>query len=73
MELHRVALASQTGISKRREATMTNIFTTATVTDENIKAAEHVLIDNGIEQDEAWIVLQAIGYALISEELYPEN
>lgn len=52
---------------------MTNIFTTATVTDESIKAAEQVLIDNGIEQDEAWVVLQAIGYALISEELYPEN
>lgn len=51
---------------------MYQIFTTATVSDESIKAAEQVLIDNGIEPDEAWIVLQAIGYALFGEELYPE-
>ena len=51
---------------------MYQIFTTATVTDESIKGAEQVLIDNGIEPDEAWIVLQAVGYALIGEELYPE-
>ena len=37
-----------------------------------IKAAEQCLIDNGIEEDEASIVLQAIGYILLDEELYPE-
>lgn len=38
-----------------------------------IKKAEQILIDNGIETDEADIVLQAIGYALLDMELYPEE
>lgn len=38
-----------------------------------IHAAEHILVDNGIEQDEAATVLQAIGYALLGEELYPDG
>lgn len=37
-----------------------------------IAAAEQVLIDNGIESDEASIVLQAIGYVLLDEELYKD-
>lgn len=40
---------------------------------EKIKKAEQILIDNGIEEDEAQTVLQAIGYALLDEELYPET
>ena len=35
-----------------------------------VKAAEKVLVDNGIEEDEASTVLQAIGYALLDVELY---
>ena len=42
------------------------------ITSKEIKAAENCLIDNGIEADEAQIVLQALGYILIDEELYPE-
>ena len=38
----------------------------------DIKRAEKCLIDNGIEADEAPIVLQAIGYILFDIELYPE-
>lgn len=38
----------------------------------DISNAEQVLIDNGIDPDEAKTVLQAIGYALLNEELYPE-
>jgi len=38
-----------------------------------IKAAEQILIDNGIDADEASTVLQAIGYALLDEELYPQE
>ena len=38
---------------------------------EKIEAAEKILIDNGVEEDEAKTVLQAIGYALLDEELYP--
>lgn len=34
--------------------------------------AERCLIDNGIEPDEASVVLQALGYILLDEELYPE-
>ncbi len=37
---------------------------------EKIRAAEKVLIDNGIEEDEASTVLQAIGYALLDKNLY---
>jgi len=42
-----------------------------TITPEDIKRAKQVLIDNGIEEDEADIVLQAVGYTLIDTELYP--
>lgn len=38
--------------------------------EENIKAALQVLIDNGIDEDEAEIVLQAIGYTLIDTEIF---
>ena len=40
------------------------------ITKDNIKKAERVLIDNGIEEDEVQVVLQAIGYALLDKELY---
>ena len=36
----------------------------------DVKRAEQVLIDNGIEADEASTVLQAIGYVLLDTELY---
>ena len=35
-----------------------------------VEAAEKVLVDNGIEEDEASTVLQAIGYTLLDAELY---
>lgn len=38
----------------------------------HIKKAEQVLIDNGIDPDEADTVLQAVGYVLIGNELYQE-
>lgn len=47
-----------------------------TITKENIKRALKVLEDNGIEKDEAGVVLQAIGYALLDtelEDLIPEE
>ena len=43
------------------------------VTDFDIKKAEQVLKDNGIEDDETACVLQAIGYALLGVELYPNE
>ena len=57
-----------------------NLHTTATpqssrtqprFSPESIKKAERVLIDNGIDPDEAETVLQAVGYALLNEVLYP--
>jgi hypothetical protein len=39
----------------------------------NIVATEQVLIDNGIEEDEASTVLQAVGYSLLNTELYPDE
>ena len=38
---------------------------------DKLKRAEQILIDNGIESDEASTVLQAIGFALLDEDLYP--
>ena len=46
---------------------------TFNITKEDILKAEIVLIDNGIDKDEADIVLQAIGYVLLDTELYPED
>lgn len=43
------------------------------ISKEKIAQAEKILIDNGVETDEAKIVLQAIGYALLDEELYPRT
>lgn len=42
------------------------------ITKTDIKKAEKCLIDNGIDKDEADVVLQALGYILLDEELYPE-
>ena len=39
----------------------------------DVKIAKKVLVDNGIAEDEAETVLQAVGYALLDEELFPEN
>lgn len=39
---------------------------------EKIKKAEQCLIDNGIEEDEVEIVLQALGYILLDMELIDE-
>ena len=40
------------------------------ITKEQIKAAEKCLVDNGVDEDEADTVLQAIGYILLDMELY---
>lgn len=48
-------------------------FNMYNITNEKIKAAEQCLIDNGIETDEASVVLQAIGYILLDKELYPDE
>ena len=43
----------------------------AEITSEDIVRSKQVLIDNGIEEDEADSVLQALGYTLIDTELFP--
>lgn len=43
------------------------------ITQEQIKRAEQCLIDNGIDEDEAYVVLQALGYILLDVEFYPED
>ena len=43
------------------------------ITPEQITAAEQILIDNGIDEYEVDTVLQAVGYALLDTELYPED
>ena len=37
---------------------------------DKIKSAEQILIDNGIDADEASAVLQALGFALLDKDLY---
>lgn len=43
------------------------------ITDENIKRTMQVLRDNGMDEDQAHIVLQAIGYTLLEVELFAED
>lgn len=51
---------------------MKEITINTTIKESTIIRAEKVLIDNGIDRDEAMTVLQAIGYVLLNTELYPE-
>lgn len=43
------------------------------IRESNVYDAEKVLIDNGFDEDDAQVVLQAIGYVLLDTELYPED
>lgn len=52
---------------------MSIAITRKAVNEEIRSLAEHVFTDNGIEPDEAPIVLQALGYVLLDTELYPEK
>jgi 3-dehydroquinate synthase class II len=45
----------------------------ATITEPAIDKACQVLIDNGIEPEEADTVLQAVCYALLDFEIFPEK
>ena len=45
---------------------------TAPISKKKIKKAEQCLIDNGIQPEEANVVLQAVGYILTDTELYLE-
>lgn len=47
------------------------IDVSAEITGEMRDTAEQCLADNGIDPDEAWAVLQALGYILLDIELYP--
>lgn len=49
----------------------TESFELENITTFNKNRAEQILIDNGIDEDEVKIVLQALGYAF-DIELYPE-
>ena len=49
-----------------------SLYKTAGIPNTSIKKAEQILVDNGIEQDEAATVLQALGYALLDKDLYPK-
>ena len=49
-----------------------NVLVDAFIRKEDIEKAMQVLVDNGIEEDEADVVLQAIGYTLLNVELFNE-
>lgn len=55
----------------KKDLTMKVKLNKDNVSVEDIKVAKQVLIDNGVEADEADTVLQAIGYTLLDTELYP--
>lgn len=42
------------------------------ISKDKLRKAEQILVDNGIEKGAASTVLQALGYALLDEELYDE-
>lgn len=52
---------------------MKPITKSVTINDESIRRTKGVLIDNGIDPDEAEDVVQAIGYTLIDTELFPNK
>ena len=49
-----------------------NMYISTAIEPRDIDNAELILIDNGIDAAEAPVVLQALGYALLDEELYPD-
>lgn len=51
----------------------TEIKVNKTIKQEDIDKALKVLCDNGIEEDECEVVLQAIGYTLLDVELFSED
>ena len=57
----------------RKSYKMITIDSSKVITDDNITKSLQVLIDNGIDEDEAETVLQAIGYTLIDTELFEDN
>jgi hypothetical protein len=42
------------------------------ITSAQVSAAIQCLVDNGVDQDEAETVLQALGYILLDTDLFPE-
>ena len=42
------------------------------ISEEQVDKAIKCLADNGIDEDDACVILQALGYILLDEELFPE-
>ena len=57
----------------RKSYKMITIDSSKVISDDNITKSLQVLIDNGIDEDEAETVLQAIGYTLIDTELFEDK
>lgn len=55
------------------EMTYTKVNINKTIDAEDIRRTMRVLIDNGIDESEAGVVLQAIGYTLLDAELDTEG
>jgi hypothetical protein len=53
---------------------MKKIFLHATeITEAQVNNALQCLIDNGIDEDDAYEILTALGYILLDEELFPDE
>lgn len=53
---------------------MKKIFLHVTeITEEQVDKALQCLIDNAIDEDDAYEILTALGYILLDEELFPDD
>lgn len=59
---------------KHIESVVNSIFFEGEVciTNEHVKKAEQILMDNGHDLDDAQDILQALGYVLLDIEFYPD-
>lgn len=60
-------------INEEKELVTEDIDTNKTVSAKSIKEAEKFLMKYDFDEDDAYTVLQAIGYTLLDWELYPED
>lgn len=47
------------------------LFVRTEICDSNLYDCEQILVDSGVNEEEAAGIMQAIGYALLDQDLYP--
>lgn len=59
--------------TERCSGIIVNIIINTEINNAAINRAIDILVDNRMDEDEAFSTLQAIGYALLNVELFPEE